>query len=188
MTECPSVTVPSRWLVDNRDLLPDTRRDGRRARALDVASGRGRHALWLAATGFDTDAVDRDPDATAALLAAAAGRGLSVTARVGDLERPETDLGEACYDVIVVFRYLHRPLFAALRRALRDGGVLVYETFTTAQAACGKPSNPAFLLEPAELPRLVAPLQVLRAREGRVEGAMVAAVVAQKVPSGSSPP
>ena len=52
-----------------------------------------------------------------------------------DLEGEATDLGEAAYDVIVVFRYLHRPLFPALERALAPGGLLVYETFTRAQAA-----------------------------------------------------
>jgi hypothetical protein len=56
--------------------------------------------------------------------------------------------------------------------------VLVYETFTRAQAARGKPTNPAFLLEPGELPTLVRPLEILASREGDVEGKMVASVVA----------
>ena len=42
---------------------------------------------------------------------------------------------------------------------MRRGGVLVYETFTRAQAARGKPTNPAFLLEPGELSTLVQPLE-----------------------------
>jgi hypothetical protein len=64
--------------------------------------------------------------------------------------------------------------------ALRPGGVLVYETFTRAQAARGKPTNPAFLLEPGELIELVRPLEVLADREGDYEGRMVASVIARR--------
>ena len=66
------------------------------------------------------------------------------------------------------------------RRALAPGGLLLYETFTTAQAARGKPTNPDFLLEPGELVARVAPLEVLRQREGDFEGRMVASVAARK--------
>ena len=82
------------------------------------------------------------------------------------------------FDVIVVVHYLYRPLFPALRAALRPGGLLVYETFTRAQAQRGKPTNPAFLLEPGELRELVAPLDVLAQREGDFEGKMLSSVIA----------
>ena len=72
--------------------------------------------------------------------------------------------------MIVVTHYLHRPLFPSLLAALRPGGALVYETFTRAQAARGRPTNPGFLLAPGELRRLVAPLDVRAAREGDFEG------------------
>jgi len=54
----------------------------------------------------------------------------------------------------------------------------VYETFTRAQAARGKPTNPAFLLEPGELPMLVRPLQIAASREGDFDGRSLASVVA----------
>ena len=82
--------------------------------------------------------------------------------------------------MIVVIHYLHRPLFPALRAALRPGGVLVYETFTRAQAARGKPTNPDFLLQPGELRDLVGPLEVLVEREGEFEGKMLSSVIAQR--------
>jgi tellurite methyltransferase len=174
------VETPSRWLVDNASLLPREAPDGGALRALDVACGSGRHALWLAAAGFDVRAIDRDATAIDALDREARRLELPVTARVGDLEHDSVSLGREQYDVIVVVRYLHRPLFPALRRALRPSGVLIYETFTVDQAARGKPSNPAFLLRPGELRELVAPLRVLRQREGDFEGGMVAGVVARK--------
>ena len=97
-----------------------------------------------------------------------------------DLETaPTLDLGQVRYDAVVVFNYLHRPLFPALRGALKPGGRLVYETFTVAQAARGKPTNPAFLLQPGELRSLAAPLTVLREREGQFDGRFVASLVAE---------
>jgi SAM-dependent methyltransferase len=170
---------PTHWLVQHADLLPA------HGTALDVACGSGRHALWLGARGLVTTAIDRDAAAVDAVHAAARSDDLPVTARVVDLETGDVSLGEAVYDVIVVVHYLHRPLFPALIRALRPGGVLIYETFTRAQAARGKPTNPAFLLESGELPRLLAPLAILSEREGDYEGRFVASVVA-RAPSTAS--
>lgn len=165
---------PATWLLENADVLR------RGMRVLDVAAGRGRHALLLAGAGFSVTAIDRDAARMARLGEIAARLGWPLTTVVRDLETGEVDLGESGYDLIVVTHYLHRPLFPALVRALAPDGVLVYETFTTAQAARGKPTNPAFLLEPGELPRLVQPLDVVRSREGEVEGRMVASIVARR--------
>jgi SAM-dependent methyltransferase len=167
-----ALAAPSRWLVENADLLPPA------GLALDVACGSGRNALFLAAAGFRVRALDRDPEALARLTASATRLGLPVDAEAVDLERPGAELGDAACALIVVTHYLHRPLFPALRRALAPGGVLVYETFTVDQAAQGRPSNPAFLLEHGELRRLLAPLEVLRERDGLFEGRRVAGVVA----------
>ena len=168
------MTATRPWLERHAPLLPGA------GRALDVACGRGRNALWLAARGLTVDAVDRDADAIAALQAAALDRGLAVHARVVDLESGIPDIPAAAYDVIVVTHYLHRPLFPALVAALTPGGLLVYETFTRAQALRGKPTNPAFLLEPGELRRLVQPLEIVAEREGEFEGRDVSAVVARR--------
>jgi hypothetical protein len=116
-----------------------------------------------------------------ASLNSEAGRlGIRVRADVVDLEAPGATLGVDAYDVIVVVHYLHRPLFPALKAALRPGGVLVYETFTVDQAARGKPTNPDFLLRHGELRELVTPLAVLRFREGEADGGLVAGIVARK--------
>lgn len=168
-----AIATPSSWLTQNADLLP------RQGRALDVACGRGRHAFWLAERGLMTIAVDKDHDAVAFVNDEAHRRAIPVRADVLDLESGDVSLGVAVYDVIVVVHYLHRPLFPALIRALRAGGLLVYETFTRAQALRGKPTNPAFLLESGELRARVQPLEILREREGEFEGRMVAGVVAR---------
>ncbi len=163
---------PATWLTMHRHLLPGVH-------ALDVACGRGRHALWLAEQGFRVTAIDRDADALRELAEEARRRGVSIDAGLVDLERGSGVLPADAFDVIVVVHYLHRPLFPQLLAALRAGGVLIYETFTTAQAARGKPTNPDFLLRPGELRDLVAPLDLLAWREGEFDGRDVASVVAR---------
>jgi len=167
---------PSSWLVENASCLP------RGGNALDVACGTGRNALILSAAGFQVRGVDRDPSKIESLDLLARRLGLPLSAEVLDLEEEQgVDLGRESQDLVLVIHYLHRPLFPSLIRALRPGGILIYETFTREQAErSGRPSSPHFLLEPGELPRRVAPLEVLRAREGEFEGRMISGVVARK--------
>jgi rhodanese-related sulfurtransferase len=165
---------PAGWLLHNADELTGG------GRVLDIACGRGRHALPLGAAGFEVHAVDRDPEAIHFLASVAKRLGLPVHAETIDLEAAGVDLGRERYDVVVVFNYLHRPLIPAIVRALEPGGVLFYETFTVGQAQRGRPTNPAFLLKDGELPGLVAPLVVERSREGDADGKLVASVIARK--------
>ena len=165
---------PSSWLVENADLLP------RSGQVLDLACGRGRHALLLAGAGFPVHAVDADEETIRALQATAARLGMELRAEVLDLEVAGVELPPRAYDAILGFHYLHRPLFPLLVRALRPGGVMLYETFTSDQAERAEgPSNPDFLLQPGELERLVQPLEVLRRREGEFHGRMISAVAAR---------
>jgi tellurite methyltransferase len=168
------VSGPSSWLLANAHLAP------RGARTLDVACGRGRHALLLAGAGFPVRAVDRDPGQVKWLNAIARRMQLPLDAAVVDLESGVADLGEEEWELVLVFSYLHRPLFPSLVRALKPGGVLLCETYTKEQAKRGRPTNPDHLLEPGELPRLVASLEVLRQREGEFEGRALASVAARK--------
>jgi SAM-dependent methyltransferase len=147
---------------------------------LDVAAGRGRHAIFLAERGWSVHAVDRNAEVLAALDAHARSHHLPIRTSCIDLEAGAIDLGADEYGTILVFNYLHRPLMPALVRALKPGGVLLYETFTRRQRERGHPRNPAFLLDEGELPRLVAPLAVVGAREGELDGQFTASVAARK--------
>jgi tellurite methyltransferase len=166
---------PSTWLLENADLLP------RGGTVLDVACGRGRHALLLASAGFDVRAIDRDPEAIDFLNDTASRLSLKLEAQVVDLE---TDLpprlSPAAHDAVLVFNYLHRPLMPALRETVKAGGRIFYETFTTRQAERGHPRNPAFLLKEGEIAELIAPCSVLRSREGEFDGRFIASVVAER--------
>jgi rhodanese-related sulfurtransferase/precorrin-6B methylase 2 len=165
---------PSPWLIDNADLLP------RGGKVLDVACGRGRHALLLASAGFDVHAIDRAPAAIDFLRSTAEKLHVSLSCEVVDLESdPPPALPGPC-DAILVFNYLHRPLMPELRQALAPGGRLFYETFTIEQAERGHPKNPDFLLKARELSQLVAPLAVQRSREGEFDGRFISSVVAER--------
>jgi rhodanese-related sulfurtransferase len=150
---------PSRFLVENFDLLP-------KGLALDLAMGNGRNAIYLAARGFDVDCVDVDPDVVARARCSARKLGTPIRAVVGNVEDGTYILPIEAYDVIVVFHYLHRPLFNDIREGLKPGGVVVYETFTTEQERFGPPRNPAFLLRPGELKQTFADWEILRYHEG----------------------
>ena len=164
----PETLQPARWLVDNLEWIPAG------ARVLDVASGRGRNALFLAARGCHVHAVDR----SAEVLSSIAAQAPQLTTQVLDLETGHVSLGDRCYDAVVVFNYLHRPLMPAIVAAVTEGGVLIYETFTVGQAERGHPKNPAFLLKPGELETLVRPLRIVRSRAGDFDGKLLASVVA----------
>ena len=129
-------------------------------RALDVAMGRGRHAVPLALAGFDTFGVDVRFDAVRDARFAAKAAAVRVHGWCADLT--QHPLPSSRFDLIVVIRYLQRDLFPVLRAAVRPGGVVLYETFTTAQRALGwGPASPDHLLEPGELLRSFEGFEVL---------------------------
>jgi tellurite methyltransferase len=166
--------LPSDWLIAHLTRI------ARDQPVLDVAAGRGRHALYLAERGWSVHAVDRHADALTTLDAHARSRHLPLRTSCIDLEAGPVDLGIETYGAVLVFNYLHRPLMPALVRALMPGGVLLYETFTARQRERGHPRNPAFLLTEGELPLLVAPLTVVAAREGEFNDRFIASVAALK--------
>lgn len=147
---------PSRWIVRWSHLIAPG------GTVLDVACGGGRHLRWLAAQGFRVSGVDRD----AAALEPLRGLGRLVVADVENGPWPFT--GER-FDAVVVTNYLWRPLLPALRDALAERGVLLYETFERGHEAFGRPSNPAFLLRPGELIEACAGLEIVAYESGRLD-------------------
>lgn len=135
---------------------------------LDLACGRGRHARLLAGWGLPVVALDRDRVALAELAAAARAGGMPIAPLRADAEAPcGLPLRPERFSAVLVTRFLHRPLAPVLAALLRPGGLLVYETFTIHNRDLDRgPRNPAFLLEPGELPRLFPGLEVVASREG----------------------
>lgn len=149
--------APSDWIVRWSPLVPPG------ATVLDVACGSGRHLRWFAGRGARVTGVDRD----AAALQPLAGLGELV---VADIEAGPWPFAGRRFDAVVVTNYLWRALLPAIVDSVADGGVLLYETFTRAHAAIGRPSNPAFLLEPGELLRHAQGLHVVAYEDGWLDG------------------
>lgn len=164
---------PAGFLVENVDILP-------KGRALDLAMGYGRNAIFLARRGFDVEGVDISEEAVAGALKAAEDAGLTLTARVADLEAGY-EIEPFAYDLIICFNYLHRPLIPEIRKGLRKGGMVVYETFIVDQARFGKPQNPDHLLHHNELLAMFSGFRCLRYHEGLMEPhRAVAGIIAEK--------
>lgn len=131
---------PSPWVRRFASLVPAG------GEVLDLACGSGRHARYLAGSGYRVEAVDRD-ETRLSQLAGVSG----VTARRADLEGGAWPYFGRQFDGIVVTNYLWRPLMPQLMACLAEGGTLIYETFMLGNERFGKPSNPEFLLRPGEL-------------------------------------
>ena len=158
-------------------------------RVLDLASGRGRHALAAAALGLNVLAIDQNAESLASLARAATATAGKVLGRIEtqtiDLETgAPPDLPDEQFGAILVFRYLHRPLMPWIASRLREGGLLLYETFTTEQRSLGwGPKSDDFLLQPGELSSLFPELETEHSEEGPTEAprpAITARLVARR--------
>ncbi|MCG8428179.1 MAG: methyltransferase domain-containing protein [Chromatiales bacterium] len=138
-------------LVENRHLLP------KQGEALDLACGRGANALLLAEAGLSVTAWDISDVAITRLRAAAEAERLDIRAQVRDLalQPPEPN----SFDLIVVSYYLDRALMPHLVEALREGGLLFYQTFNQSRLTGLGPGNPAFRLKENELLTTFSSLQ-----------------------------
>ena len=146
-------------------------------------AGAGREAVFLAMNGFEVEAVDDNPDILARAEALAARHGVRIQTRVRDLEWRDPGLALERYDLVTVFRFLHRPLFPHIERALAPGGWLVYETFRRGQERFGRPTHPRFLLNEGELSSAFPSLAVEDYAESDPEGGPVTArLLARKPP------
>jgi tellurite methyltransferase len=153
---------PAGFLVENLHLLPP------RGDVLDIAMGSGRNALFLAARGYEVTGIDISPVAIERCREEAACLGLHLEAARADLASYR--LPESAFDVILNFYYLQRDLCPRIAEALRPGGLLVFETFTTEQRRHGwGPTQDDHLLRPAELRSLFPGLEQLVYREGIAE-------------------
>lgn len=152
----------------------------RKGTALDVACGRGRNGLYLASQGFEVVGVDRDPEAIAFGKAEADRRGWAFAPREVDLEGPHP-LPGADYDLITCFYYLDRKLLPEMKRAVRLGGHLVYETFLIDQhEKFGKPGRREFCWGHNELLRLFLDFRILYYFEGLKEEKWIVQLIAER--------
>ncbi len=133
-------------------------------RVLDVACGVGANALHLARRGCEVYAVDGSVAGLRFGVRQAEREGLELRAFVADLD--DCPLPPCSFDGIVVIRYLNRDLIARLEQALRPGGLLICRTFNINLLRHRPTFNPAFLLAPGELARLLGHLAAITTNDG----------------------
>lgn len=151
----------------------------RQGKAIDVAGGAGRHAIWLAQRGLDVTLADISSAGLAIAAERAAAARVAITTLQVDLEAQPFPHGP--WDLILTHHYLWRPLFPVFARELAVGGVLVVvQPMVTNLERHEKPPRP-YLLEDDELPGLVSDLDTLHYQEGWLnEGRHEAVLVARR--------
>jgi tellurite methyltransferase len=153
--------------------------------ALDVASGAGRDAVFLAGHGFEVEARDRAPEALERARDLARRAGVALRTVVCDLEWAGLPPPGRTFDLVVCFRFLHRPLFPWMQAAVAPGGWLVYETYRAGQERHGRPRRAHFMLQPGELARAFPALETVRHEELDPPGGPVTArLLARRPPAG----
>jgi 2-polyprenyl-3-methyl-5-hydroxy-6-metoxy-1,4-benzoquinol methylase len=152
-------------------------------RALDVACGKGRNALYMASRGFHVTAIDIAAVALTKGRTQAEERSLSIAWQQADLENLQLKAAE--YHLIVNINYLQRSLIPQIKTALKTGGHVIFATYLIGQQAIGQPKNPAYLLAHNELLAHFREFRVLCYREGKFRDAGApsyrAAIFAQKL-------
>lgn len=163
-------------------LLIKAAKDLTPGRALDLACGVGRHAIYLAENGWQVTAVDSSRVGIEILQQRARERSaripvstrrdweasclLEIDARVADLEQREFLIDAAAYDLICDFYYLQRDLFPSIRTGVKSGGSVVAAIHINDGKTDVKPHNPAFLLAPGELKTLFSDWEITYYHEG----------------------
>lgn len=177
--------TPDPFLIEAYEnyVAPLMGESGSGGRALDVAGGVGRHAIWLAQRGWHVTLVDISDEAISIARRNASAAKVAIDFQLEDVKSFCDQPDEAQFDLILVFFYLQREHFPAFIRMLKPGGMVVCKTYTVEQLRLRPgqgPSHPMHLLKPNELLRAFSSLKILSYRE-TVKDRGIAELVAKKV-------
>jgi tellurite methyltransferase len=164
---------PDAFLVKHVEKLP-------KGRTLDIAAGEGRHAVYLAKKGFQSEAVDISSVGLRKAQKLAAENGVKIKTINADLNKFKIQPNS--YTVIMNFYYLQRSLYPQIIAGLKRNGVVVFVSNTTEQLKLpnGKDFEREYLLEPGELTRAFAELEVISYSETNDGKNAVARLIAKK--------
>ena len=156
---------PNRFVVAEVAGLPP-------GRALDLAAGEGRNAVWLAEQGWVATALDYSDVAMEKARALAAARGVTVETTVGDATEPVP--GAATFDLVVVaYLQLAEPersaALAHAAAAVAPGGTLlvIAHDESNIERGYGGPQDPAVLTGPEAIAAALEGFEIVKAE--RVE-------------------
>ncbi len=176
--ECALGKEPNPFLKKHIHLLP-------RGRALDIATGEGKNAIFLAQHGFEVDAVDISEKGLRKAQQLALEAGVKINTFTADLDQYQ--IKKEKYDLIADFYYLKRRLTPGIRKGLKKGGRVIFETYILdhRELGPGGPKQARYFLKPNELIRLFKNFRILFYREGIFrEGGRrkaVASLIAEKI-------
>ena len=132
-------------------------------RALDLACGAGRNAIFLAQAGYRVDAIDISPEGLKLAGQGAESQGLDINWIEHDLDQPYSfDTG---YDLILVMWFVKLELVTRLCDCLAPGGHLICEEHLVTDEDVIGPKNPDFRVAPGALREAVSRLEVLHYEE-----------------------
>jgi SAM-dependent methyltransferase len=154
---------PNRFVAEELAALPP-------GRAIDLACGEGRNAIWLAERGWQVTAVDFSPAGLARGARLAAGRGASVDWVQADLLGYQP--APRGYDLVLI-AYLQLPaaslagVLRAAAAAVAPGGTLfvIAHDRDNIERGYGGPQNPDVLYTPALVTSELDGLAVRRAEQ-----------------------
>lgn len=134
----------------------------KQGRALDIAGGCGRHAIWLAQRGLDVTLADISAVGLQVARERAAAAGTAI--QTAEIDLAEAGLPAGPWDLITSICYLWQPTPELLRNLLAPAGVFVMiQPTTTNLERHAKPPRD-FLLEPGELPSRFTPSECAKMR------------------------
>jgi SAM-dependent methyltransferase len=165
------------WSLEPNRFVAEEAADLAPGRALDVACGEGRNAIWLARQGWDVVAVDFSSVGLDKARRLAGAAGVSVDWREADVTVWDPP-GE--FDLVVVsYLQLSQPeleaVFSRIVPSVASGGtiIVVGHDRRNLDEGVGGPPDPAALLDTAQIVALLDDLEIERAEvvERPVEGA-----------------
>jgi 2-polyprenyl-3-methyl-5-hydroxy-6-metoxy-1,4-benzoquinol methylase len=150
---------PNPFLKKHIRLLP-------KGKALDIASGEGRNAVFLAQHGFEVDAVDISEKGLKKARKLAREKGVKINTFLIDLDQYQIEKGR--YDLIANFYFLRRRLILRIKKGLKNGGRVIFETYLLEHRTLGTggPKQAKYFLKPNELLGLFKDFRILFYREG----------------------
>ncbi len=169
---------PHPFLKKHIHLLP-------KGRALDVAAGEGRNAVFLAQNGFEVDAVDISEKGLKKAQKLAGEKGVKINTFLVDLDR--YPIAKERYDLIANFFFLKRRLIPRIKKGLKKGGKVIFETYILEHRTLGVkgPKQAKYFLKPNEPLSLFKGFRIQFYREGIfTEGGRrkaVASLIAEKI-------